>query len=338
MKPFYMLASGVLLGTLLGYLVWGRPQPEPAPSPVTIEPPPVVNHPPRLVQATLKARVVSWDVGYYPATEAEWLARVVQEVQAANAAKVDVLLFPELFASGLGPYAPDDSNPVPYITQRMHAAVLPAVHAVADPKMLLVLGTYPHQESGSKHAYNRCPVLLDRTWYFLDKLHPTQSEAHEEPPIRAGESLPTFAFRGGTVAVGICFSLEMPEVASAFKVADVQLVLGPSATADDHGSERIHRTASARAVELGAAVLVAPLVGEQETWKNLGHAALYLPAQQGFPLEPARSQRRTHGIAHDDFVIPWQALMDLRQQPTKPETRPFLVPVRPWRTTNGGPR
>jgi hypothetical protein len=87
------------------------------------------------------------------------------------------------------------------------------------------------------------------------------------------------------------------------------------------------RASAARAVELGAAVLVAPLLGTQEGWKNLGSAALYLPAQKRIDHRPQESVRRRYRIAHDDFVIPWKALLELREQPPKPETRPFLVPV-----------
>jgi hypothetical protein len=79
-------------------------------------------------------------------------------------------------------------------------------------------------------------------------------------------------------------------------------------------------------VELGAAVLVAPLVGQLDDWKTVGSAALYLPAQKGIDHRSQESVRRTSGIARDDFVIPWQAILDLRRQPTgKPETRPFLA-------------
>ena len=52
--------------------------------------------------ATLKARVVSWDIGFSPATEAEWVERVVGVVRESSADGVDVLVFPELFAAGLG--------------------------------------------------------------------------------------------------------------------------------------------------------------------------------------------------------------------------------------------
>ncbi len=276
---------------------------------------------------TLKARVVSWDVGFRPPTEAEWVARVESEVKDATAAGVDVLLFPELFAAGLGPYAPAGTRPYEFITQRMNAAVLPAVRAAAGPKMLVCLGSYAHQELGWPHALNRAPVLLDGAWHFADKIHPTQGELVESPPIKAGDVIPVFKFRGGNVTVAVCFTLQMPEVWGALKKdGGVQLVLGPSATEDELGVARILRTASARAVELGAAVLVSPLLGQQEDWKNTGSAALYLPANKGIDHRPQESPRRTQGTARDDFTIPWQVLLDLRKQPVgKPEVRAFLT-------------
>jgi hypothetical protein len=64
---------------------------------------------------------------------------------------------------------------------------------------------------------------------------------------------------------------------------------------------------------------------------------LYLPAQKGIDHRPQESVRRKEGIAHDDFVIPWKALIDLRRQPEpKPETRPFLAPVVPICTERKG--
>ncbi|MBN9118569.1 MAG: hypothetical protein J0I06_05310 [Planctomycetes bacterium] len=316
-----VLAIGGLLAIAVAVTACRR---EPARAPVTetqSDAPP----PPAAV-GTLKARVVSWDVGFRPATETEWVARVVAEVRDAAAAGVDGLLFPELFAAGLAPYAPPSDRPCEFVTRRMHAAVLPAVKAAAAPTMLVCLGSYAHQEPGWPHAFNRAPVLLGGVWHFADKIHPTQGERIEDPPIRAGEVLPVFRFRGGNVAVAVCFSLEMPEVSAALKKEGVHLVLGPTATEDEDGVARILRSASARAVELGAAVLVAPLLGQQDDWKNVGAAALYLPAQKGIDHRPQESARRAHGIARDDFVIPWQALLDLRRQPVgKPETRPFLA-------------
>lgn len=273
----------------------------------------------------LKARVVSWDVGFRPASEAEWVERVISEVRDARAANVDVLLFPELFASGLAPYAASE-RPCEFVTRRMRDAVLPAVREAAGADMLVALGSYAHQEPTWPHALNRAPVLVGGQWHFADKIHPTQGERVEDPPIKPGDTLPLFQFRGATVAVLVCFTLEMPEVAAVLKKEGVHLILAPTATEDEDGVARILRTASGRAVELGAAVLVAPLVGRQGDWANTGSAALYLPAQKGIDHRPRESVRRSEGIARDDFAIPRGALLALRAQSTgKPETRPFLA-------------
>jgi predicted amidohydrolase len=287
----------------------------------------------------LRARVVSWDIGFKPPSEKEWIACVSKEVGAAAAAEIDVLVFPELFAAGLGPYAPKGKDEAEFVTRRMNDAVLPAVKEAAKRSMLVALGTYWYQESGWKYAFNRAPVLIDGSWFFADKLHPTPGELIGNPPpvIKPGNVLPLFRFRGGTASVVICFSLEMPEVSAALKKEGVQLVLGPSATEDEDGVARVLRASSARAVELGAAVLVAPLVGAQGEWKNSGSAALYLPAQKGIDHRPQENVRRKDGIAHDDLVIPWKALIDLRQQADpKPETRPFLTPAAPFHAERKG--
>lgn len=291
---------------------------EPAPAP-RAEPQPEVP------ADALKARVVSWDVGFRPAGEAEWVERVISEARDARAANVDVLLFPELFAAGLTPYAGAE-RPCEFVTRRTRSAVLPAVQQAAGAEMLVCLGSYAHQEPDWPHAFNRAPVLVGGAWHFADKIHPTQGERVEDPPIKPGTALPLFRFRGLTVAVLVCFTLEMPEVAAALKKEGVHLILAPTATEDEDGVARILRTASGRAVELGAAVLVAPLLGRQGEWANVGSAALYLPAQKGVDHRPRESVRRAEGIARDDFAIPHRALLALRSQPSgKPETRPFLA-------------
>jgi predicted amidohydrolase len=290
---------------------------------------PAATEPPR--PETLRARVVSWDVGWKPKGPGDWVARAVGEVRGARQDGMDVLVFPELFAWGLAPYAPPGTPPVPFITRAVLSDLLPEVREAAGPGMLVVLGSYPHEVAGWDHALNRAPVLLDGRWRFVDKLDPTPGEAKEDPPIVPGHALPIFPYRGGRMAVVICFSLEMPEVATALKRHGVQMVLAPSATEDEVAVSRVQRTASARAVELGAAVLVAPLLGEQGGWKNMGSAALYLPAQWGIERAPGEGVRRSSGFARDDFSIPWRKLVALRTPPPDDrEPRPFLAPTPPF--------
>ncbi|MDY3563548.1 hypothetical protein R5W23_005162 [Gemmata sp. JC673] len=314
MRYTFLFAAVALVAVAM--VVTCRRQPVGAPDTV-----PAVDAP---LAGGLKARVVSWDIGLGFASEVDWIARVVRETREASADGVDVLVFPELFVSGLLAHAPDEC-PHEWCTRRVNEVLLPAVQAAAGTEMLVCLGSYAHQDVNVTHALNRSPVLLNGTWHFADKIHPTQGERIEDPPIRPGEVLPVFEFRGGRVAVVVCFTLEMPDVSAALKKEGVQLLLAPTATADEDGVARILRTASGRAVELGAAVLVAPLVGERDGWKNVGSAAFYLPAQAGIDHRPRESPRRTAGIARDDFNIPWQQLLGLRKQGVKPETRPFLV-------------
>jgi predicted amidohydrolase len=280
---------------------------------------------------TLTARVVSWDVGWRPDSADAWTAAVSSEVARAAEESVDVLIFPELFAWGLAPFAAPGEDATEFIGRRWRESVMPAVARAAPPAMLVALGTYPHRERGAAQVYNRGMVLHDGRWTVADKLDPTQPETRETPPIKPGATLPLLSFRGGTAAVAVCFSLEKPEIAVALKRAGVQLLLAPSATEDEDGVARVLRSASARAVELGAAVLVAPLLGEQDGWRNRGSAALYLPAQKGIAHAPQESPRRDAGTHSDDFIIPWAKLLALRVQAEKPETRPFLAPTPPFR-------
>ena len=275
----------------------------------------------------LHARVVSWDLGFHPKTQQAWIDRLASEVSAAARDRVDVLVLPELLAWGLAPYKTSKAEPAAvYITRVWKQDVLPRfAKALMGKDILMVAGSYPHQEAGWKHAFNRAAIWTGSDWLFADKLHPTQAEMVEDPPIRAGERLPLLRFKGATVAALICFSVEMPEVSARLKAEGVQLVLVPSATPDEHGVGRILRSASARAVELGAAVLVSPLTGEQDGWKNMGSASLFLPDQEGFSVPAQVGPRRSEGIYLQDFELPCKRLLGLRAQTQKPETRPFLA-------------
>lgn len=277
---------------------------------------------------TLKARVISWDIAEKPATAKAWMGLVEAELDGALAAGADVVLFSELFAWGLAPYKPKGQKSAPHITRLVEKELLPRLaKKLAGKDVLVVLGSYPHQEPGWSHAFNRAPVWSGGKWRFVDKLDPTQQELLEDPPIKAGERLPIFTFRGGRAVVLICYSVEMPEVAARLKAEGVELLLVPSATSDARGVGRVLRTASGRAVELGAAVLVAPLLGKLPDWPNVGVAALFLPDQQGVDRPERESAWREAGRARDDFEIPWSWIKGLKTQGAKPEVRPFLAPT-----------
>lgn len=243
---------------------------------------------------TLTVRAVSWDAAWKPATEKEWLARVVAEVASAAKDGADVIVFPESFSAG-----------------RTLESALGPVRDAAGSDRLVVLGNAPHSEAGWDYSVSRAYILVGGSWQNMDKLDPTPAERARKPAVKPGMRLPLFRFRGGVVAALPAYSLEKPEIAASLKKRAVQLVLVSAPAEDAEGSARLSRSAAARAVELGAAVVVAPLVPASP--------ASYLPAQKGFDLGAPASAGR-------DFRLPWKKLLDLRAKPDAAEPRPFLDP------------
>ncbi|MDD5303612.1 MAG: hypothetical protein PHS14_10950 [Elusimicrobia bacterium] len=244
----------------------------------------------------LIVRAVAWDYSWKPATEKEWASRVVSEVAAAAKDGADVIVFPEQFSKGRG-----------------LDGVLDAVKAAAGADRFVVLGNAPYQEPGWDHAVSRAYILSGGSWQVMDKLDPTPAERAQKPPVNPGMRLPLFRFRGGTVAVLPAFSIEKPEIAASLKKRAVQLVLVTVPVEDEAGAARVARCASARAVELGAAIVTAPPSSEAP--------ALHLPAQKSFDLKPRAPAGR-------DVRLPWKRLLDLRARPDdSTEARPFLDPA-----------
>ena len=248
------------------------------------------------VPEALTVRAVAWDYAWKPATEKEWGARVVSEIAAAAKDGADIVVFPEQFSQG-----------------RNLDGILADAKIAAGSDRLVVLGNTPHLDSGSGNTVSRAYILSSGAWQEMDKLDPTPAERDQKPPVKPGMRLPLFRFRGAVVAVLPAASILKPEIAASLKKRAVQLVLVSAPAEDEEGAARVARAASARAVELGAAVLVAP--------PSSAAPALYLPAQKGFDLKPQTPSGR-------DFRLPWKKLLDLRALPgAKGETRPFLEPA-----------
>ena len=244
----------------------------------------------------LTVRAVGWDSSWKPATEKEWSARVVAAVASAAKDGVDIIVFPEQFSQG-----------------RSLDDILPAVKDAAGADRLVVLGNSPHREPGWDYVVSRAYILSGGAWQVMDKLDPTPNERAQKPPVKPGLRLPLFRFRGGVAAALPAFSIEKPEIAASLKKRGVQLVLVSAPAEDEEGMARVARAASARAVELGAAVVVAPLSSEPPS--------LHLPAQKGFSLKPSAPMGR-------DFRLPWKKLLDLRSgSEAQGEVRPFLDPA-----------
>lgn len=241
---------------------------------------------------TLTVRAVAWDENGKAANDKEWAARVVSEVEAAAKAGAEIVVFPEGFARG-----------------RKVESALDGVKFAAGKDRLVILAGAPHQDG--KDMVSRARFLSGGSWQWMDKLDLTPAERAQKPPLKPGLRLPLLRFRGAVVAALPAYSLLKPEIAASLKKRGVSLVLVSAPADDELGRTRLLRAAAARAVELGAAVLIAPPASEPPS--------LHLPAQKGFDLKaPVPSG--------PDFLVPWKKLLELRAKPDASEARPFLDP------------
>jgi len=203
--------------------------------------------------------------------------------------------------------------------------VVPEIADLSRAKgVLIVPGSAPY--GAGKKPENSAAFVVEGQVFRQPKLTLTHWE-HEYKP---GDQLHVVRWKGLTWVTLICFDVEQPEISSYLKKhVKPNVVLVPSATSDTYGSERVHRCAGARAVELGAACAISPLVGvdlkNPLVDRNEGAAALYLPSQRAVESAPVQqvSPYWTSGT-HEFWVdIHPEVLLKLKT-PDKEDTRPYL--------------
>lgn len=91
----------------------------------------------------------------------------------------------------------------------------------------------------------------------------------------------------GRLGISICYDVEFPKHVRAQVEAGAWAILAPSCTDSRHGATRVLVSAAARAIENQCYVATTPTVGEAP-WSaaldvNRGHAAVFGPADRGFP-------------------------------------------------------
>lgn len=121
---------------------------------------------------------------------------------------------------------------------------------------------------------------------FQDKLIMTRFE-DEQWRISPGTEPKVFETELGTLAVNICYDSEFPLVARSQCEAGAEILLVPSCTDGLAGYHRVRIGSQARALENQCFVVQSPLVGTVD-WSeavdvNVGAAAVYTPADRGFP-------------------------------------------------------
>ena len=277
---------------------------------------------------------VSYSVSRLPKNLEDWERRLWSELKLQLQRDCKLILYPELFLLELSAYFPGTKkSQLEQISRYVHSSLLPDLKSkLGSTDVFLCLGSGPRESSGV--FYNSAPVFYQGDWTYQDKVHQTPWETDFTP----GRQINIYQYAGLKVACLICFDVEQPGIAVALKQEGVNFLLVPSATADRNGSNRINRCASGRAVELGAAVLTAPLVGKSDCDlidASEGRQGFFLPAQLSVP-EPQES----YSIYSTDeqvlgyYTVDPAALLKLKTPDD--ETKPYLSPDRPITFTKIG--
>jgi predicted amidohydrolase len=252
--------------------------------------------------------------------------------------RADLLVLPEyaaveLGAALVGHETTDEPTELAAMVANADAILAGMREAAMRAGTWLLAGTLPMRAGDRVVA--RAPLIApDGRIAFQEKHTMTRFET-ERWGISSGAPPSVFDTPWGRIGISICYDVEFPKHVRAQVEAGAWLILAPSCTDTPHGATRVRVSAAARAVENQCYVACTPTVGEAP-WSaaldvNRGHAAVFCPADRGFPadgvlaagepdaaqwvfaeLDPARiAEVREHG-----------AVRNHRDWPQRPVPRP----------------
>lgn len=237
----------------------------------------------------------TFDVGVEVTSVEAYVEACASRVEESWDSGADIVLLPEYTWAGLEPHLPAGGG-MRGVAETFWTGIMPGLHQrLSRPDKLVALGTAPFVDPDTQMMLNRAPIIASGRLLTQDKLYLTPWEK----AFHRGDELRIFECLGLRVAVLICLDIEVPELSALLRGQGVDLILVPSATESLMGCERVTRCASARSVELGCTVVVAPLVGRcasELVDDNLGKTACYLPSQRAF----RRTERLQDGPVHTD--------------------------------------
>ena len=273
--------------------------------------------------------LLTWDVTPGPASPRDCTHAVIHAIASAWDSGADLVLLPEFTWMMLDPLLPPCDQPLHAVARHFWEIELPYLRQhLARPGKAAVLGTCPFLDETTGRLLNRAPILRGPDLLHQDKLHLTPWESVFSP----GDAVRLFSFGGLTLAVVICLDIEVPELSALLRGRSIDLILCPSATETELGTERVDRCASARAVELGCHVAVSHLLGCSPSDlidANVGRLAIYHPSQVPFAKAPRWQESPIHssGLHRLRTVIDPRPLARMRKRPA--ETNPALLQINP---------
>ena len=198
------------------------------------------------------------------------LHRVLEAVDAAASDEVELLVLPELCLSGV---AGDAELARDLASELAERGIDDLAEAVASAGVSVVVGGYALREND---VVNRAELLTsDGRRVPYDKIHRFDAlGAKESDLVEAGAvdevNLAVTELHGFGVGQATCFDLRFPELAGALAVRGAELLAVGAAWYDGPGkADQLELVARARAVDVGAYVVVAAAVGAGLTGESM---------------------------------------------------------------------
>lgn len=276
----------------------------------------------------MKITGISFDVSQLPPKKEDWFDQLTNIILDSLKHDSEIIVFPELMHLALGYYSPKKElkEQMIFASEAIWREYIPKLLKVLKGKKhFIVLGSGPyHEKMRNKDIFfNRAPIIKNGLIETFDKIYLTPWETQ----FTSGKQVKMFEYNGLNIVPLICFDIEHPKISIELKQKGVDLILVPSATSNKNGSERVLRCASARSVELGAAVFVVPVIGSISfndlIDHNEGRQGLFLPAQESIKHNQIQySDYRTKVTDAQSYRIEVDQIKKVKEQ--NEETKPFL--------------
>jgi len=264
---------------------------------------------------SLRVAAVQYELSR-PTSVQAWKAKLESYLKRAADGHAQVVLLPELLSiEGMALSDPDGHSPKEAIRKvasdltplfRSFFCELSKRYAVT-----IIAGTWPEMDRGK--VYNVARVYSDgEVIHEQKKNHLTSGEITDYELTGGTGNATAFQLPGGIdAAIAICFDSEFPTYLPATTGVIPEVIFVPSMTSDDSGRYRVARSASARAVEFHAYVVVTGTTGGSETdpifGTNVAQAKIFEPSDKLFPTDGVTASGT---LNHDEIVF---ADLDLKR-------------------------
>lgn len=217
-------------------------------------------------------------------TLTQHMARIEKLAQQATAAQASYLLLPELTVFDLMPvdFEEDKTNQELLKLAALAPRYQDALVSIGQKYKLNVIGASMVVKK-DKHFLNRA-LFIDPHGKVQtqDKIRPTPWEARFN--FKGGSRVNLFTSPEFTFVILICHDAEFPDISSNLKSSAPQVIFVPSMTDDQWGLNRVKLTASSRAIEHMAYVLMTGTAAlPNAPWHAyLGQNHLFVPQNKYF--------------------------------------------------------